>query len=278
MSRILFPIRKNIQTYLLVALTLLLCFTVMGTAYSQTTTQAEAEKMKSIQIVNPRPPFDLKLWLDKDDRATYQVGERIEIFFEVSQDSFVRIYGYDSEGRVKILFPNKYSPRDFVRAGETRSIEAIVDADARPGIEYIQGFAVTRSIAFSPKEEELITKQVMPEVSSDYRKYSETIRGIIKTIPNTAWTSSNLLSYTVRPIPPPPTNYGRIIVHSKPNHAEVYLDNNYMGTTPMNLDRIDPGQHRIRFEMPGYEDWSERVTVSPSRTSTLSAPWGMHRL
>jgi hypothetical protein len=39
----------------------------------------------------------------------------------------------------------------------------------------------------------------------------------------------------------------------------------------MNLDRIDPGQHRIRFVMPGYEDWSERVTVSPSRTSTVSA-------
>jgi hypothetical protein len=271
MSRIFFPIRKNIQTYLLVVLTLLVCFTVMGTAYSQTAVQPETEKMKSIQIVNPRPPFDLKLWLDKKDRPTYQVGERIEIFFQVSQDSFVRIYGYDSEGRVKILFPNQYSPRDFVRAGETRSIEGIVDVDAKPGMEYIQGFAITRSVTFSSKEEELITKQFMPEVSPDYRKYSETIRGIIATIPNKAWTSSNLLSYTVRPIPPPPTNYGRIIVHSKPNKAEVYLDDNYVGTTPMNLDRIDPGQHRIRFVMPGYEDWSERVTVSPSRTSTVSA-------
>ena len=271
MSRILFSIRKNMQTYLLVALSLLLCFTIIGTTYSQTTAQAEPEKMKSIRIVNPRPPFSLKLWLDKEDRPTYQVGERIEIFFQVSQDSFVRIYDYDSEGRVKILFPNKYSPRDFVRSGETRSIEGVVDANARPGIEYIQGFAVTRSIAFSPREEELITKQLMPEVSSDFRKYSEMIRGIIATIPNTAWTSSNLLSYTVRPIPPPPTNYGRIIVHSKPNKAEVYLDDNYVGTTPMNLDRISPGQHRIRFVMPGYEEWSERVTVSPSRTSTLSA-------
>lgn len=271
MSRILFPIRKNIQTYLLVALTLLLCFSVMGTAYSQTTAQVETEKIKSIQIVNPRPPFELKIWLDKKDRATYEAGERIEVFFEASQDSFVRIYGYDSEGRVKILFPNQYSPHDFVRAGETRSIEGIVDVDAKPGMEYIQGFAITRSVAFSPNEEGLISKQFMPEVSSDYRKYSEMIKGIIATIPDTAWTSGNLISYMVRPIPPPPTDYGRIIVHSKPNKVEVYLDNNYVGTTPMNLDKINPGEHRIRFVIPGYEEWSERVNVSPSRTSTISA-------
>lgn len=270
-TRILFPIRRKMLTYVLVALTLLLCFTVIGVGYSQTPVQGEAEKMKSIQIINPRPPFSLKLWLDKEGRTTYQAGERIEIFFQASQDSFVRIYGYDSEGRVKILFPNQYSPHDFVRAGETKSIEGIIDANTRPGIEYVQGFAITRSISFSPSEKGLISKQFMPEVSPDYKKYTQTIRGIIATIPPTAWTSSNLLSYTVRPIPPPPTNYGRIIAHSKPNGAEAYLDNNYMGTTPINLDRITPGQHRIRFVMAGYQDWSKDVSVSPSRTSTVSA-------
>jgi hypothetical protein len=111
----------------------------------------------------------------------------------------------------------------------------------------------------------------MPEISPDYNKYTQTIRGIIATIPSTAWTSSNLLSYMVRPIPPPPTNYGRIIVHSKPNKVKVYLDNNYQGTTPLNLDRISPGQHRISFVMDGYRDQIENVSVSPSRTTTVSA-------
>lgn len=270
-TRILFPIRRKMLTYVLVALILLLCFTVIGVGYSQTPVQGEAEKMKSIQIINPRPPFSLKLWLDKEGRTTYQAGERIEIFFQASQDSFVRIYGYDSEGRVKILFPNQYSPHDFVRAGETKSIEGIIDVNTRPGIEYVQGFAFTRSISFSPSEKGLISKQFMPEVSPDYQKYAQTIRGIIATIPPSAWTSGNLLSYTVRPIPPPPTNYGRIIAHSKPNRVEVYLDNNYMGTTPMNLDRITPGQHRIKFVIAGYKDWSKDISVSPSRTSTVSA-------
>ena len=270
-TRILFPIRRKMLAYVLVALTLLLCFTVIGVGYSQPPSPAEAEKMKSIQIINPSPPFSLKLWLDKEGVTTYQAGERIEIFFQASQDSFVRIYGYDSAGKVKIIFPNQYSPHDFVRAGETRSIEGIIDPNTSPGVEYVQGFAITRSVTFSPREEELISKQFMPEVSPDYKKYSQTIRGIIATIPPSAWTSSNLLSYTVRPIPPPPTNYGRIIAHSKPNGVEVYLDNNYMGTTPINLDRITPGQHRIRFIMAGYQDWDKDVSVSPSRTTTVSA-------
>lgn len=270
-TRLLFPIRRKILTCVLVALTLLLCFTIIGVGYSQSPSPQEEAKMKSIQIINPRPPFSLKLWLDQEGRATYQAGERIVILFQASQDSFVRIYSYDNEGRVKIIFPNQYSPHDFVRAGETRSIEGIIDADTRPGMEYVQGFATTRSITFSPREKDLISKQFMPEVSPDYNKYTQTIRGIIATIPPTAWTSSNMLSYTIRPIPPPPTNYGRIIVHSKPNKVKVYLDNNYMGTTPINLDRISPGQHRISFVMEGYRDQIENVSVSPSRTTTVSA-------
>jgi len=269
-TRILFPIRRKILTCVLVALTLLLFFSVIGVGYSQSPSPQETQKMKSIQIINPRPPFSLKLWLDQEGRATYQAGERIVILFQASQDSFVRIYSYDSEGRVKIIFPNQYSPHDFVRAGETRSIEGIIDANTTPGIEYVQGFATTHSITFSPREEGLISKQFMPEVSPDYNKYTQTIRGIIASIPPAAWTSSNLLSYTVRPIPPPPTNYGRIIVHSKPNKVKVYLDNTYQGTTPLNLDRISPGQHRISFVMDGYRDQIENISVSPSRTTTVS--------
>jgi hypothetical protein len=271
MSKILFPTRRKILNYVLLTLTLLLCFTVITNGFAQTAVQPETEKKKSIQVINPNPPFSLKLWLAKEGAATYQAGDGIEILFQASQDSFVRIYGYDSAGGVRILFPNQYSQQDFVRAGETRSIEGIIDPATKPGIEYVQGFAITRSVSFSSKEEELIGKQFMPEVSSDYRRYSEMIRGIIATIPNSAWTSSNLLSYTVRPIPPPPTNYGRVIAHSKPNKVEVYLDDNYMGRTPINLDRITPGQHRIRFVMDGYQELSQNITVSPSRTSTFSA-------
>jgi len=139
-------------------------------------------------------------------------------------------------------------------------------------MEYIQGFATTRPITFNEKEENLISKEFMPEVSSDYKKQTQTFKGIIVSLPPTAWVSSNLLSYTVRPITPPPTpvNYGRIIVTSQPQGAKVYLDNAYKGVTPLNLDRVNSGQHHIKLAMTGYQDWSNYISVSPSQTMTVS--------
>ena len=226
--------------------------------------------MKSIQIINPHPPFSLRLWLDKERGATYAPGERIKIFFQASRDSFVTLYNYDAEGRVKIIFPNQYSPHNFVRAEEVNSVEGLIDPNTRAGIEYIQGFATSRPI-LTDREQNLISKEFMPEVSKNYKAYINTIKSIIVSMPPTAWVSSNLLSYTIRLITPPPANYGRIIATSHPQGAKVYLDNVYRGTTPLNLDRVATGQHHIKLVMAGYQDWSNYVSVSPSRTTTVSA-------
>ena len=270
---ILFQKRGKILTCIFIALIVFLWLIIPGINFAQSPSAEETEKMKSIQIINPHPPFSLRIWLDNQRGATYAPGEKIKISFQTSQDSYVKLYNYDAEGRVEIVFPNQYSPHNFVRAGEIKSIEGIIDLNSRPGIEYVQGFATTRPITFSEKEENLISKEFMPEVSSDYKKHTQTIKGIIVSMPPTAWVSSNLLSYTVRPItpPPPPTNYGRIIVTSQPQGAKVYLDNAQRGMTPLNLDRVATGQHQIKLVMAGYQDWSNYVSVSPSRTTTVSA-------
>ena len=268
---ILFQKRGKILTCVFVTLVLFLYLTVIGVSYAQGPSPEEVEKMKSIQIINPHPPFSLRLRLDKERGATYAPGEKIKISFQASQDSFVILYNYDTEGRVKIIFPNQYSPHNFVRAGEVNSVEGLIDSHTRPGIEYVQGFATTRPIFIGDKEKNLISKEFMPEISKDFKNFTITIKGIIVSLPPTAWTSSNMLSYTVRPITPPPTNYGRIITTSQPQGAKVYLDSVYRGMTPLNLDRVATGQHQIKLVMAGYQDWSSYISVSPSRTTTVSA-------
>ena len=269
---ILFQKRGKILTCgVFVTLVLFLYLTVIGVSYAQGPSPEEVEKMKSIQIINPHPPFSLRLWLDKERGTTYVPGERIKIFFQASRDSFVTLYNYDTEGRVKIIFPNQYSPHNFVRAGQIHSVEGLIDPHTRPGIEYVQGFATTRPILITDREKNLISKEFMPEISKDFKNFTITIKGIIVSLPPTAWTSSNILSYTVRPITPPPTNYGRIITTSQPQGAKVYLDSVYRGTTPLNLDRVATGQHQIKLVKTGYQDWSSYVSVSPSRTTTVSA-------
>ena len=267
---ILLQKRGKIFACIFIALIVFLWLGISGINFAQSPSPEEVEKMKSIQIINPHPPFSLRLRLDKERGATYAPGERIKISFQVSRDSFVRIYNYDAEGRVRIIFPNRYSPHNFVRAGEVKSIEGLIDLHTRPGVEYIWGFATTRPIPITEREKDLISKEFMPEISKNYRTFTNAIKGIIISMPPTAWTSSNILSYTVRSITPP-TYYGRIIATSHPQGAKAYLDNVYKGVTPLNLDRVTAGQHQIKLVKTGYQDWSRYVSVSPSRTTTVSA-------
>ncbi len=267
---ILFQKRGKIFACIFIALIVFLWLGISGINFAQSPSQEELEKMKSIQIINPHPPFSLRLWLDKETGATYAPGEKIKISFQASRDSFVTLYNYDTEGRVKIIFPNQYSPNNFVRAGQIHSVEGLIDPHTRPGIEYVQGFATTKPIFIGDKEKNLISKKFMPEISKDFKNFTKTIKGIIISLPPISWASSNLLSYMVRPTTPP-TYYGRIVATSQPQGAKVYLDNVYRGTTPLNLDRVTAGQHRIKLAMAGYQDWSSYVSVSPSRTTTVSA-------
>ena len=262
--------RKPIKRLLFILpIFVLICFAFCISSYAQSVGQEEM--MKSIQIINPHPPFSLRLWLDKEGRATYTLGERIKISFQASQNSYVTVYNYDAEGGVKIIFPNQYSPPNFVRAGQTYSVDGLIDPNTRGGIEYVQGFGTSRPILITDREQNLISKEFMPKVSKDYKSHTNTIKGIIVTQPPATWVSSNLLSYMVRPItPPPPANYGRMIVTSQPQGARVYLDNVYKGFTPLNLDRVTSGQHHVKLVMTGYQDWSNYVSVSPSRTTTVS--------
>lgn len=275
MSRsILFQKRGKIFFCIFITLIVFLWLTICGINFAQGPNSKEIEKMRSIQVTNPHPAFSLKLWLDKEERATYTPGERIKIFFQASQDSFVTLYNYDTEGRVKIIFPNQYSPNNFTKAGQSYSVEGLISQNTRAGIEYVQGFATSRQILITDKERNLISKEFMPEVNNDYKNFTNNIRGMIISQPPVAWVSSDLLSYTVRPITPPPpptTSYGRIVVTSHPQGAKVYLDNVYKGVTPLNLDRAISGQHHIKLSMAGYQDWNNSISVSPSRVTTVSA-------
>ncbi|MBC7319579.1 PEGA domain-containing protein [bacterium] len=71
-------------------------------------------------------------------------------------------------------------------------------------------------------------------------------------------------------------NVGGIVVDSKPRGANVYVDNKFMGITPLNLSGIKTGSHIVRISYQGYADRQRTVIVRPHRyeyiTETLLAP------
>jgi hypothetical protein len=45
----------------------------------------------------------------------------------------------------------------------------------------------------------------------------------------------------------------RLRVVSLPEGARVYVDDEFRGTAPMDFETLDPGEHRVRAELPGHE-------------------------
>ncbi|MCH9696885.1 MAG: DUF4384 domain-containing protein [Gammaproteobacteria bacterium] len=59
---------------------------------------------------------EIKVWTSKQDFA---IGDKMEVFFEVTQPMFVRIVTINSIGKMSTLFPNPYQNDNFVKPGKT---------------------------------------------------------------------------------------------------------------------------------------------------------------
>jgi hypothetical protein len=57
--------------------------------------------------------------------------------------------------------------------------------------------------------------------------------------------------------------------------ADVYLDNQHMGRTPLELDNIVIGNHTLRISKTGYKEYNQKVTIVEGQTvnsnTTLTA-------
>lgn len=68
---------------------------------------------------------------------------------------------------------------------------------------------------------------------------------------------------------------GTIQLSSSPSGAEVYLDNQYQGSTPGTITNVEQGNHTLEFRYPGYQSWSAGISV-PSGTSHFFAALAPH--
>ncbi len=63
--------------------------------------------------------------------------------------------------------------------------------------------------------------------------------------------------------------YGRLEVVSEPSGAELLLDGTARGRTPLTLDRVPLGEHRLLLRLPLHETVEEAVEVGAGATRTL---------
>lgn len=82
-------------------------------------------------------------------------------------------------------------------------------------------------------------------------------------------TVSQTLSLIPTTTPVPGT--GSIAVSSNPAGAQVLLDGNYVGITPLTIPSVQPGSHTIILKMNGYADWESTQTVQSGQVTQVSA-------
>jgi hypothetical protein len=70
----------------------------------------------------------------------------------------------------------------------------------------------------------------------------------------------------------PATNAtGSLQVASRPSGAQVFVDDNLIGTTPLLLSNVAAGSRRLRVELSGYKSWATSVQIEPSARFRVSA-------
>ena len=61
---------------------------------------------------------------------------------------------------------------------------------------------------------------------------------------------------------PSPDITGQVFAYSVPGGANVFIDNAYVGITPVTLRDIPAGSHTVTFRVPGYPDYTTVVSVT----------------
>jgi len=75
---------------------------------------------------------------------------------------------------------------------------------------------------------------------------------------------------TIRLNAPTPI-YSEADVNSSPAMADIYVDGQKRGQTPMLIEQLLVGQHQLRLSRQGYQDYSVTLTVREGETASVNA-------
>ncbi|MCX6683420.1 MAG: PEGA domain-containing protein [Methanoregula sp.] len=97
---------------------------------------------------------------------------------------------------------------------------------------------------------------------SGYQPYTTTTRVLSNTVSE--------VSAILQPSTPISAR-GGLSVSSVPAGSNVFLDNNFIGISPLTLNDVSAGSHIVTFKLEGYTDYSSTTQVNVGAISTVSA-------
>jgi PEGA domain. len=62
-----------------------------------------------------------------------------------------------------------------------------------------------------------------------------------------------------------------VVIESNPTKAEIFIDGNKVGVTPVTIDNVKTGKHLVEVKLYGYEVWSKEINVETEQKTSLTA-------
>lgn len=139
------------------------------------------------------------------NKASYAVGENATITYTVSAAAYVYIYDIQPDGVVRLIFPNAYSPSNYVTAGSHTLPDGAYKFTVYPptGTEQLQLIASGVPLNLAPTS----YTEPFPTVGANPSAAAQGIQAQIKGITPepawvTAWASFTITYYSYTPTPP----------------------------------------------------------------------------
>ena len=145
------------------------------------------------QIANlkqDKASFKIDIWTDK---KRYRVGEEIRFHFRSDRDCYLTLIDYETNGTVKILFPNRYYRDNFIGAGKTyvipgREYGFKLTIEPPPGIERLKAIATTEPLSLFDLD---FGKNFFPPVERNNARGMRSISIALDKLPNFSWAENS---------------------------------------------------------------------------------------
>jgi len=109
-----------------------------------------AEEIEEFEGETTTGAFNVKLWITEKGKTTFKVGDKLEFNVKSSKDGYLYLFDVQDGDEVVLLYPNKYSDGNRIRAGSTVSIpdkgSFTIDA-LKPGRDVVLAIVTTKPYA-----------------------------------------------------------------------------------------------------------------------------------
>lgn len=228
------------------------------------------QSLEKIVVFPDSPAFTAEISTNRGTDSEYFPGEDIAVYFKVSSNSFVAIYDILPNGKVSLIFPNRYDQNNFVLAGQLYTLPRAgyrFIVEDITGKEYFQVFASSEQFPGYAMWQKAFANSVFPVESLNadifFPRYAEKnfpISEIVQIIWTSAITSINIL-------PRPLT--GLVSFTSYPTGAQVNIDGEFSGKTTPCILELSAGIHWVDFYISGGNANGQNISVAPGKTISV---------